>query len=243
LKSDEPLQQENPIDKSELDRLQGEHLELMRLRAQVAAFRQAQNDLTNVQTQLAQMESKLHAAKIRQQTPELAPLATGLKPLSEFENLGRLRPANAFETLLWAQANLATNIVAQSITFDEESRAKAETTLAGISGPLKDQLTSIEQMVAFGMMNATQVVGMRVAGEEPISDDEFRLIGEWQYKDGRIQPNSWKFRRDASGEWKMLIEPGMMDKLGRMLGEATVIAKNPRLPVNQDRDQQDSYDP
>jgi hypothetical protein len=215
-----------PVDGAELDRLRAEHSELMRLRGQVAAARQAQADLTNTRDQLARAESELKEAKARPRAED-PPLAPGLKPSAEFQNAGRARPATSFETLLWANINGATNIVAQSITFDPESRAKAESILAGVSEPLRGQFSSIEEMVAYGMMHATPISGMRVAGEEPIADDEYRLVTEWQYKDGRVQPESWRFQRGADGDWRMVIEPGMMNKLGRMLNEYAAIAKNP----------------
>lgn len=216
------------VDSNELERLRAEHAELMRLRAQAAAYRQGQSELTNALNEVARLNSLVKAARPRATESEPAPLAAGLKPVAEFQNMGRSRPSHTFETVLWASASQDTNTIAGSITFDDESRPKASAILANAPESVRNQFSSVEQMVAHVMMGATPVLGMRIVDEEPISPEEFRLVSEWQYKDGRVQPNSWRFRESPQGEWQMVIESGMVDKLGRMLTEMSSLAKNPR---------------
>jgi hypothetical protein len=207
----------------EQQRLREEHLELMRLRGQANAFRQGQQELTNTQIQIAQLRA---AVKTTLSRPVADPkkLKEGLKPAGEFRNLGFATPGSAFETVLWAGANGDTNILAQSITFDEESRGRAEDLLANAPDAIRSRFQTIQQLTAYLLTRTTPVDGMRVLGDEPVDDNHTRLQIEWQYRDGRVQPNSWHFYRASNGVWQMLMEPGLVNKLGQMLGaEAALI--------------------
>jgi hypothetical protein len=206
----------NEVDAKEMERLRAEHLELMRLRAEAAALRQEQSLFTNAQAEIGQLRTALIAAQARPVAPTI-PLAEGLKPASNFQNRGNLTPEFAFETVLWASGSHDSNALARSITFDEESRPKAEKILETAPESIRSRFGTAEQLVAYMMSRGTSVLGMRVLEQEQVTPAHYRLQTEWQYSDGRVQPNSWHFNCSSDGSWQMVIEPGMVDKLGRML--------------------------
>lgn len=211
------------------EQVEAEHAELMRLRAQAAAFREAQRDLTNARAQISQLRSTLETARSSGAESPYTKLAEGMKGVGDFRNLGNLTATDSFETALWAASIRDTNVLARSITFDEETRARAEELLANAPDVFRNRFENVEQLVAFMMSKTTPLVGMRVFEEEPISPGKIRLQTEWQYSDGRVQPNSFSFFQADNGQWQMVIESGMMYKLGRMMDEeaAAMRARKP----------------
>jgi RNA polymerase sigma factor (sigma-70 family) len=208
-----------PMDADELRRLRDEQQELMRLRAQASAYRESQRALTNAQLEVARLETAMKAAQSRRGSAEPRALAAGLRPVRELQNLGHATPSSAFETVIWANSVNDMRQIARSLTFDEESRPKAEQVLANASQAVRQEFPTIEDMVAKMMTKTTRVDGMRVLQEEEIAPGESRVITEWQFADGRVQPESWRFRRAADGAWQMVIEARMAEKLGRMVTE------------------------
>jgi hypothetical protein len=202
----------------EAARLEAEHAELMQLRAEAAAFRQAKRQLAIAQDQLSEVKQKLQTSQTETESRHIK-LAEGLKGSADFRNLGHTSPTESFETALWASSSQETNVLAQSIAFDGESRARADHLFTNAPLAFRNHFANVEQAIAYLLSKTMPVVGMRIFEEEPISPGKVRLQTEWQYQDGRVQPNSFTFLQANNGGWQMLIEPGMVNKLGRMMDE------------------------
>lgn len=224
LKQTPPSVELLPTDQRATDRLQAEHNELMRLRAQAAAFRDGQQELKNARQQISQLKSGRTETE-----PRSTKLAEGMKGVADFRNLGHASAPECFETALWATTSGDTNLLAQLITFDEESRARAEHLFTNAPAIIQNRFANVDQVVAYMMCKTTRVVGMRVYEEEPISPGVIRLQTERQFADGRLQPDSFSFLQANDGAWQMLFEVGMVNKLGQMMDEeaAAMRAKNP----------------
>lgn len=64
---------------------------------------------------------------------------------------------------------------------------------------------------------STPVAAARVLSQTEEGADQATLIKQHIYNDGRVRENSVQFERDDTGQWRQVIPPELMPKLGVIL--------------------------
>ncbi len=176
-------------DHAELERRRNEHLELLRLRGEVGMLRaQAAEDAA--QRAKAALESSRAGSRTSRQQDAVHPDASPLVPAGDWRNIGFQAPSNTLQTLEWAKANRATNVIASALAWsDELSRGQIESIFAAAPESIRAQFGTADAYVLslFDRPEAPddrhRVEGYRIL-EERTGDDETMLQIEYQYGDG-----------------------------------------------------------
>jgi hypothetical protein len=194
-----------------------EHAELLRLRGQVAAFRQISQDLAQAEIRrLAAAKSDALAAKLAQSNGQQLS-AEQLKPAAEWSNAGIATPSSAYETWNWARAHSDPDALAATLVLDKDARTKAEALLASLPESVRARYGSAERMMAMMQLNMQPTVtAMRVLSQDQADSDTTIIHTQWQGADGQLSQNDWTLRRAQDG-WRLLIPEGLVDKLGKGL--------------------------
>jgi hypothetical protein len=140
-----------------------------------------------------------------------------LRPDTAWNNVGLATPEATFETLIWAQNRRDTNILARSIFFDPEARARAEQLLATLPESTRGHYASAEDLISALVVQTTRMIGMRILSQDTLANGDVELHTQWQYDDGRIRENDLRFRRFDDGNWRSLVSLALVNKLGGML--------------------------
>jgi hypothetical protein len=208
-----------PAGAADSQKLTDEHAELLRLRGQVATFRQINQDLAQAQAEvrrLAAAKSDALAAKLAQNTGQ-QPSAEQLKPAAEWSNAGIATPSSAYETWNWARAHSDPDALAATLVLDKDARTKAEALLASLPESVRAKYGSAERMMAMMQLNMQPTVtAMRVLSQDQTDPDTTIIHTQWQGADGQLGQNDWTLRRAQEG-WRLLIPEGLVDKLGKGL--------------------------
>ena len=204
------------VPEAELERLKADRAALGRLRAEVDELRERANE-----------RSKPAAApvSVAPVTPKLAQtlsddegMATG-----KCRNVGRATPAAAIETALWAGAGGDVEALAGLLYFDARSRQAAEQLLASVSGPLRAQCNTPEQLIAMltakdiplGRARMIQVFDQK----DGVASDHVTVALELSDPKGKSK-NAGLLLRQTDDGWKLVVRDKVIeDYAAKLKGE------------------------
>lgn len=183
--------------------------ELAKLRAEIAALRRSTTALT-------QLAETAQAAKDLAKSSES--VATKLIPAGQWKNAGRATPEASTETVLWAAAGGDVDTLANSMTFTEAGRAKADAWFAGLPEGVRQQYGSPEKVIALMVArDAAGLSGMQVLGQKEVAADSVGLRVRVANTDGQTKDETFVMKRVNDG-WRMLLSDGVVEKFARKLG-------------------------
>jgi hypothetical protein len=204
------------VDAAELERLRGEHLELMRLRGEVGMLRD----------QLAAMSNAVSPQMVRERALKHPPQEAPFTEASSWSNAGLGTPLEAYETLNWARANGDTNVIANALAWvDDRTRLEIEAIFAAAPESVRMEFGTADAYIlslfsSAGGDPSRAVTGHRVLSEN-IRDDTASLLIEERRGDGTTAARLVEFVR-IDGEWRQALDfdrPSVA-KLGESLKQA-----------------------
>jgi len=213
-----PAAQPVSTDAAELERLRGEHEELMRLRGQLSALRQqvanksnlpASGDRNRTLKQAGSDAEAENAKALLAKSPEIPMI-----PANLWVNAGFATPASTVQTTEWATVNRDTNALLSTISLEPESRAFADGIFARLPEATRQKYGSVDRILIDWRLNLdSSTVAYRILSQTEQGPDEATLVVQRQYADGNVRENSIQFYRDETGGWRQVMPPGAMGKL------------------------------
>jgi RNA polymerase sigma factor (sigma-70 family) len=210
------------IDPDELERMRRENAELPRLRAEVATLRQR---LASTPSNPGDLDERRRALKLAREGAEgRALLAKSpeipMVPSHLWTNAGFASPAAALQTLNWAVANRDTNAFGNSLIWDARAKALADAYFAAAPQSLRDKFGSVDGVIYdWWLNNSTPIAAARVLSQVDEGPNEATLLEQHIYADGRVRENTVQFERDENGNWRQVVSPESMPKLGAVLSD------------------------
>ncbi len=214
-----PPVQAAPSDTAELERLRGEHDELLRLRGQVSQLRQqvanqpkaptkAISDGRNKADDRGAFELE-NARTLLAKAPEIPMIQR-----NEFRNAGYATSLASFDTMNWAAANRNTNAMFNAIGLESKARKRADELFAQMPEPIRQKYGSVDALLVDWRMNLAEAPeAYRVLSQREDGPDAAILTVQFQYPNSRVRENDLSFYRDQSGVWRQAMPPQVMDKL------------------------------
>jgi RNA polymerase sigma factor (sigma-70 family) len=233
--AERPESQPTSVAMEELDRLRGEHQELVRLRGDVATLRQQiasesksdlrkSDDRNRAIKQAARIDEEAEQAKaLLAKSPEIPMI-----PASSWVNAGNATPASSVQTAEWATVNRDTNALLKSVGLEPEARALAEEIYAGLPQSIRDKYGSVDAiLVEWRLKLDNSTVAYRVLSQTEEGANDATLVIQRQYADGRVRENSTQFYRDEAGGWRLVMPPGVMAKLPAVINSLAEASTSP----------------
>lgn len=211
------------VSAAEQERLRGDHVAVMRLRDEVEKSKEG-----------LRLRERALAEK------SVPALATGLKPMESFTNVGKATARAALETWMWAAHGGDTAVMADAMALSPESRQKAEELFARVPETVRVQYGTPEQLLAAafagasgmqttGMQVLSEQAGARIDGMDPVlrSDAAYKTLHvQNQYANGSVREMDLVFQQTAEG-WKQVIQPNTVIKAAALLGKKLAPASQP----------------
>ena len=173
--------------------------ELLRLRAE-AGGRRRQNE------NHGKTQSDAHQARLSQPEASLpAVLDTPTVPLSpaaDWANIGNASPAAAMQTLNWAMSKHDENAFSSLIAWDTDAKAKVEALFAAAPESVRQKFGSIDGVLYAMLSDIPPIAGFAVVSQN-IQGDEYTLIEQHQYQDGRVRQNQVTLHQFGDG-WRIV---------------------------------------
>ncbi|MEY4940061.1 MAG: hypothetical protein RIQ93_1796 [Verrucomicrobiota bacterium] len=189
----------------------GEREDLARLREEIAALRKST-------TALAELAQTAQAAQALAKSS--TSVATKLAPVSEWKNAGRGTPAASTETVLWAAVGGDVETLANTLTFTDSARLKADAWFAGLSDNTRQQYGSPEKVLALMIAREAEgVSGMQVLGQKEIGQGDVGLRLRFANADGKTKDQNFLLRPGADG-WRMVLPDSVVEKYAGQLSGA-----------------------
>ncbi|MCX6951613.1 MAG: hypothetical protein NTV51_05450 [Verrucomicrobia bacterium] len=181
-----------------------EHAELVKLRAEKAAYLKA-------------VEARAWAGHAAggagggRAAAENGALAPGMLPIEAMTDVGRATPSAAAQTMLWALQRGDVKGAATVLEFAPAERAKLEGFIATLPENIRQEYGTPEQMIAFVMSGSPKpIAGVQLLTKtQPDADTEIHRV-QVQYKNGEVRQDDITFRREADG-WKQVVSPRTVD--------------------------------
>jgi RNA polymerase sigma factor (sigma-70 family) len=185
----------------------GEQAELVRLRAEKAAFLEAVAAPKPAPPRASSATAPVRAAGAREA------LAPGMVSVDLMANVGRATPTAAAQTMVWAMQRGDVKTVASLIECAPPERAKLEAFIATLPEIVRTDYGTPEELIAFMMSGSPRpIVGVQLLSQiQPDSDTEIHRV-QMQYQNGDVRQDEIKFRRDADG-WKQVVSPAVVDRV------------------------------
>ncbi len=191
---------------------QQERTELLRLRGEVSSLRARAAEL-----------SKAREGRAKEAASKPAPADVPLIPAESWANVGHATPSAAFQTLTWAKANRATNVIANSLAWgDERSRSQIEALFASAPEHVRAKYGSADAFILSLFDYPTpddsrRVVSYRILNEETVGDTA-TLAYEAHFADGHTFQNSMRYVR-VGNSWRQALDfgPPETGKLSQVL--------------------------
>ena len=221
-------------DTSELERLRGEHEELLRLRGQVTQLRQQVANQPKAPTH-AVIEGRNkaddrvafeleNARTLLAKSPEIPMIRT-----NEFRNAGYATPLASCHTMNWAAANRDTNAMLNAIGLEPEARTRADELFAQMPEAIRQKYGSVDALLVDWIMNLAEAPeAYRVLSQSEPGPDAAILTVQFQYPNSRVRENEASFYRDQDRGWRRAIPSGVMEKLPNVINsqaQATAAGK------------------
>lgn len=189
------------------DTAAAEHDELVKLRAEKAAYLKA------VEARQAAQGRAGGGPAVTGAKGESSSLAPGMVSTEFMANVGRATPSAAAQTIAWGLREADYNAVAGALMFDPPDREKLEAFIATLPEKMRTQYGTPEQIVALVMAGSPKpIAAVQLLGRsQPDADTEIHRV-QWQYQTGEVQQNELKFHREADG-WKQVVAPAMVDRV------------------------------
>jgi hypothetical protein len=213
-----PAVQSAAVDVSELERLRGEHNELLRLRGQVAQYRQQLANLPKTSVVAGRgpgkaddlEESEREEAKaLLEKSPEIPMIQA-----SEFRNMGYSTAENSFHTMNWATSRRDTNAALGAIGLEPAARARADDLFLKMPEAVQQRYGSVDALLMDWMMtHAEPPVAYRILAQSAQGENLATLTVQFQYPNFRVRENELSYYRDPTGAWRIAMPAGVMDKL------------------------------
>jgi hypothetical protein len=215
-----PAAQATDTDGSELERLRGEHRELIQLRGQVAQLRRQVADQPKASANPTgkgrdraddpknSFESE-NAQKLLAKSPEIPMI-----PAHEFTYSGYATPQDSLRTITWASAKRDTNAMLGAIGLEPEARTRADELFAHLPAAVREKYATVDALLVDWRMNlAEPPEAYRVLSQREQGPDAMVLTVQFQYPNTRMRENDLTFYRDQDGVWRNAMPSGVMDKL------------------------------
>lgn len=207
-----------PGDTEELARIRGEHLELMRLRGEVAALRQSLAAVPKGTTSSDELDRNKAARRASEEIQGRALLAKSpdipMIPANSWANAGATNPVAALQTLNWSVRNHNTNAFAGVLSWDPQAKARAEALFAALPQSVQQNYGSVDGVIFDMALNSgTPIAAYRVLSQTDQGPDDVSMVEQHIYVDGRVRENTVQFQRDENGNWHQVIPQELMPKL------------------------------
>jgi hypothetical protein len=208
--------------------LREEHARLVALQIpadEMAALRTDHDELPRLRNELEGLKNrppppaKVQAANDTPAPPAPKPLALGMTPAAVLQNVGTATLDAAAQTFFWAVAQSDSVAVANMLTFDESTRAKADALFASLDETARKSAGSPEELAAFYLVAMYQ----RFTGVQFFNQQMDGLSGGWtaraQMPSGGTRDLGFKTRLSADG-WRELVPAQLVDLIARDLGKS-----------------------
>lgn len=190
---------------------ESEREDLARLREEIAALRKSTAALTEL-AQTAQAAQALAKAS--------SSVATKLSPASEWKNAGRGTPEASTETVFWAAVGGDVETLANTLTFTDSARLKADAWFAGLSESTRQQYGSPEKVLALMIAREAEgVSGMQVLGQKEMGQGDVGLRLRFANADGKTKDQNFLLRQGGDG-WRMVLPDSVVEKYAGQLSGA-----------------------
>ena len=212
-------------DADELERLRGEHNELLRLRSQVAQLHQqpasqpkaASKEAIRNPTDQRLTEEMENANRLLAKSPEIPMVHS-----NEFRNAGYATPVDSFHTLIWATANKDTSAMLSAVGLEPEARTRANELFAQMPEAIRQKYGTVDALLVDWAMNLTEPTeGYRVLSQHEEGADAASLTVQFQYPNSRVRESEVSFYREQDGVWRRAIPAGVVEKLPGVFNNQT----------------------
>lgn len=212
--------------RGEIALLRNEHRQLERLRAENQRLVAAQVS----DTELAQLRADRAAlarlggelASVKAQTDKMTRAAEfapeTMVAAGEWKNAGRVTPAAAVETLLWAASRHDVDALASMLIFDAELRPAVDRFFADLPEALQTQHGTVERLVvARSLTSDLPLAAMQIVAETRPNADHAELVVRLQGQDGHTKEIPLSMQRRDDG-WRLVVPPKALQKIANEIG-------------------------
>lgn len=183
-----------------------EHEELMKMRAEKAAYLKA------AAAKAAAIRAAAEAAggHVPTEKPQLGP---GMLPVEAMADVGRASPSAAAQTMLWALQRGDVKDAAAVLAFEPADRAKLEAFIATLPEKFRQDYSTPEQVMAFVMSGSPRpIAGVQLLNTtQPDATTEVHHV-QVQYQNGEVKQDDVTFKKDPDG-WKQLVATPTVDRV------------------------------
>jgi hypothetical protein len=197
------------VSSDDLERLRAEHAELTRLRDEVTTLKTRTDDLARA----------AKAAQVQSRNEPPPPLASEMRPARSWKNSGLSSPTATFETAIWAASQGDIDVLATTVGFQPEGRARLESLFASLPPETRAQFGSPEKVFATLLASKipTDMDGFGLVSQTEKSPDEVVLRMRMQRGEGKTKDDTFPTHRDADGMWRLIVPDKAVESYTRML--------------------------
>lgn len=186
--------------------------------AELAALRADRVTLKSFRAELGQLRESSKAPAPLRATARVEPLSDSdaAVPAANWTNAGRSTPQTTLETALWAAVAGEVDVLAQTLTLEPETRARAEALLRSLPPAAREQFATPERFIALMTAKDIPLGSMRVIGASDAPDGARLLRVRLQAPDGSARTTT-VIARGGAGEWRLVVPPLAVDKYAAQL--------------------------
>jgi hypothetical protein len=141
-------------------------------------------------------------------------------PAAAWKNRGRASPEEAVETMLWAASGGDLDALKETLSINDETRAKAENMLTTLPGAARSQYATPEDLLAVVIAGNVPLDSAQVVARQQNDADHVTEYLRLKNADGITRQVYLSLYQSPDG-WRLVVPSSVVEQLGRGPADGT----------------------